>query len=317
MLAGADGQSIRQELKEVFKVKFPQISVKDFDFVKRERNTIVTPVVKENHAWDYAHVKHLCGAGKLYVRLNISKDVIGCASDDSDSSLLTMLLTTNDRPVSSGSTPPPIVVDEEVPTTSSGVSHIGGDTSSLTVLFPDAKLSDIRDALIQCGSLELAAEKLSDKAATCKQSGVCMDAPQVLRNLKLKMKGYGQAEKTKVDREDLVLDLFHYYKDSDFNPEWQIKMQFRGEPAIDTGGVLRQAYEDAFLTLAKGDAGLKMFQGPFERLVPIYQSDNVLNGVFEVFGKMVAHSMIQSGPGFPYLSPVIYRKVPCISRTHR
>ncbi|CAH3024410.1 unnamed protein product [Porites evermanni] len=49
-----------------------------------------------------------------------------------------------------------------------------------------------------------------------------------------------------------------------------------------------------------------MFQGPYERLVPIYRSDNVLNGVFEVLGKMVAHSMIQGGPGFPYLSPVVY-----------
>ena len=296
MLAGADEQSIRQELKEVFKVKFPLISVKDIDFVKRERNTIVTPV------------KHLCGAGKLYVRLNISKDVIGFTSDDSDSSLPTMLSTTNDRPICSTSTPPPIVADDEVhvPTTPSGVSHMDRDISSLTVLFPDAKLSDIRDALIQYGSLELAAEKLSDKAATWKQSGACMDASQILNNLKLKMKGYGQAEKIKVDREDLVLDLFHYYKDSDFNPEFQIKVQFRGEPATDTGGVLRQAYEDAFLALAKGEAGLKMFQGLFERVVPIYRSDNVLNGVFEVLGKMVAHSMIQGGPGFPYLSPVIY-----------
>ena len=32
----------------------------------------------------------------------------------------------------------------------------------------------------------------------------------------------------------------------------------------------------------------------------------MLNGVFEVLGKMVAHSMIQGGPGFPYLSPVVY-----------
>lgn len=32
----------------------------------------------------------------------------------------------------------------------------------------------------------------------------------------------------------------------------------------------------------------------------------MLNGVFEVLEKMVAHSMIQGGPGFPYLSPVIY-----------
>ena len=49
-----------------------------------------------------------------------------------------------------------------------------------------------------------------------------------------------------------------------------------------------------------------MFQRPYERLVPIYRSDNVLNGVFEVLGKMVAHSMIQGGLGFPYLSPVVY-----------
>ena len=106
------------------------------------------------------------------------------------------------------------------------------------------------------------------------------------------MKGYGLAEKIEVDREDLLLDLFHYYKDSDFNPEFQIKIQFRKEPAIDTGGVLRQAYEDAFLALTKGDAGIQMFQGPPERLVPIYRSDNLLTGVFEVLGKIVAHSLI-------------------------
>lgn len=99
--------------------------------------------------------------------------------------------------------------------------------------------------------------------------------------------------------EDLILDLFQYYKDPDFNPELQIKIQFRREPAIDNGGLLCQAYEDAFLALAKGDAWLKMFQGPSEHLVPIYRSDNVLNGVF-------AHSMIQGGPGFPYLSSVVY-----------
>ena len=70
LLTGADEQAIRQELKDLFKVKFSLISETDFDFVKRERNTTLTPVVKENHLWDYAHVKHLCGAGKLYVRLD-------------------------------------------------------------------------------------------------------------------------------------------------------------------------------------------------------------------------------------------------------
>ena len=98
LLTGADEQTIRQEVKDLFKVKFPLISETDFDFVKRERNTILTPVVKEHHLWDYAHVKHLCGAGKLYVRLNICKDVIlGTSSDDSDSTSLPVML------------PPPII----------------------------------------------------------------------------------------------------------------------------------------------------------------------------------------------------------------
>ena len=55
----ADEKKNCQEMKDVFKVKFPLISENDFDFVKRERNTILTPVVKENRLWDYAHMKHL------------------------------------------------------------------------------------------------------------------------------------------------------------------------------------------------------------------------------------------------------------------
>ena len=269
LLTGADEQAIRQELKDLFKVKFSLISETDFDFVKRERNTTLTPVVKENHLWDYAHVKHLCGAGKLYVRLDICKDVISVtSSDDSDSTSLPVMLPPTDyRPQAcSTSTPRSVAVDDEVPSTSSGVSLMDENISSLTVLFAEAKLSEIRDTLIQCGSLELAAEKLSEKAdsaCTCVQSDTCMDASGILKQLKLKMKGYSLAEKIKVDREDLILDLFQYYKDPDFNPELQIKIQFRREPAIDNGELLRQAYEDAFLALAKGDAGLKMFKGPY------------------------------------------------------
>ena len=306
LLTGADEQTIRQELKDLFRVKFPLISENDFDFVKRERNSIVTPVVKENHSWDYAHVKHLCGAGKLYVRLNVSKDIIskdmaGATSDDSDSSIPAMLPSTNDRVVRPSSSTPTVIVND-VPSTSSGVSLMDDNISSLSELFPGAKICDIRGALIQYGSLELAAAHLSEKAV----NQAYLDATEILKNLKLQMKGYGLAEKIKVDREDLLLDLFHYYKDSDFNPEFQIKIQFRKEPAIDSGGVLRQAYEDAFLALTKGDAGIQMFQGPPERLVPIYRSDNLLTGVFEVLGKIVAHSLIQGGPGFPFLSPSIY-----------
>jgi len=52
LLTDAVEKKNHQELKDVFKVKFPLISENDFDFVKRERNTILTPVLKENNLWE-------------------------------------------------------------------------------------------------------------------------------------------------------------------------------------------------------------------------------------------------------------------------
>ena len=57
--------------------------------------------------------------------------------------------------VCSTSTPRSVAVDDKVPSTSSGVSFTDENISFLTVLFPEAKLSEIREKLIECGSLEL------------------------------------------------------------------------------------------------------------------------------------------------------------------
>lgn len=194
-------------------------------------------------------MKHFCGARKLYVRLYICKDVIsGSFSDDSDITSLPLMLPPNNNnnnnnnycrsQVCSTSTAHSVAVVDEIPSTPSGVSLFDEYISSLTVLLPEAKLSEIREKLIQCGSLELAAAKLSeeaDSAFTCAQSHTSKNASGILKQLNLKMKGYTLAEKITFDREDLVLDLFQYYKDPDFNPQLQIKIQFRREPAIDKG----------------------------------------------------------------------------------
>lgn len=44
-----------------------------------------------------------------------------------------------------------------------------------------------------------------------------MDVLGIFKYFKLKMKGYGLVEKIKVDRDDLVFDLFYYYKDFNFD----------------------------------------------------------------------------------------------------
>ena len=132
-------------------------------------------------------MKHFCGARKLYVRLYICKDVIsGSFSDDSDITSLPLMLPPNNNnnnycrsQVRSTSTAHSVTVVDEIPSTSSGVSLFDEYISSLTVLFPEAKLSEIREKLIQCGSLELAAAKLSeeaDSAFTCARSHTSKNA---------------------------------------------------------------------------------------------------------------------------------------------
>ena len=62
-------ENIRRELEGIFSRKFPGITMYDFEFVKRDRNIISTPVVKTGHQWDFVHIKHLGGNGRLYFRL--------------------------------------------------------------------------------------------------------------------------------------------------------------------------------------------------------------------------------------------------------
>ena len=106
------------------------------------------------------------------------------------------------------------------------------------------------------------------------------------------------------------MGVFQHYKDSNFDPSVPIKFQIRGEPAVDTGGVLRQVYDSMFLKVAKGEGcnGVQMFPGPlsFERVLPSYRSSKILSGTFEMLSKIIARSLEQGGPGFPHLCPTLY-----------
>ena len=61
-----------------------------------------------------------------------------------------------------------------------------------------------------------------------------------------------------------------------------------------------------FSAIAEGKDGIALFRGDSRGKVPIFSNAHVLTSVFDVLGKMIAHSLIQGGPGFPYLAPVIY-----------
>lgn len=74
------------------------------------------------------------------------------------------------------------------------------------------------------------------------------------------------------------------------------------------GDPKREFYTRLFNDIAKADGGLNLalFEGPDGRLMPKYSATIVYSGILTVIGKMIAHSIVQCGIGFPFLSPSAY-----------
>ena len=201
--------------------------------------------------------------------------------------------------------------DNEQPGCSSGTSFIDEGIASLTTVFPHEGVENVREALLRYENVELAASALMSRATDTDQNTEEVegdkDVSDTLGRLRAKMKSFMSAERLKVDEEDVVIDLLQYYKSKVFDPKIPISVRFRGQPGVDSGGLLRQAFTTAFEAIAQNKVpGLRLFTGQPNRLTPLYSSENLLTQIFETLGKMVGHSLIQDGPGFPYLAPAIY-----------
>ena len=55
----------------------------DFEFVTRDRQTIVRTAVKQEHEWNYRRFKNLCCQGQLCVQLKVSSNDL-IAVDESE-----------------------------------------------------------------------------------------------------------------------------------------------------------------------------------------------------------------------------------------
>ena len=122
----------------------------------------------------------------------------------------------------------------------------------------------------------------------------------------------GKRKKLEVDEDDLIEDAVAYYKSIQFDSSCPLRITFRGQPAIDSGGVLRHFYSDLFEGLVHGKL-LLLFKGEEAHKVPSYQPQAVMSGMFEMVGKMIAHSLVQGGPGFQCLAMFL---LPCDWRCH-
>ena len=62
-----------ESLVKDFQKKFTELSIYDFDYVKREKNNILIPTVDDSFKLNFEGIKALIGLGKLICRLNTTE----------------------------------------------------------------------------------------------------------------------------------------------------------------------------------------------------------------------------------------------------
>ena len=118
----------------------------------------------------------------------------------------------------------------------------------------------------------------------------------------------GAVLRVKVDENNLLMQALSIYKDPKFDPTRPLTITFENQPAEDTGGPKREFYTQLFHGIVTSDGSVLplMFEGAEARLMPSYNSRVVYSGMMKVVGNIIAHSIVQCGVGFPYLSLVCY-----------
>ena len=106
--------------------------------------------------------------------------------------------------------------------------------------------------------------------------------------------------KVTIEEEDILNDALTYYKSPAFDAKKKLRIRFKGQPAVDTGGVTREFFTKLFQVICE-----MFFQGGKYK-IPVYSADIVASGLMRYFGTMIVHSILQGGPGFPVFSPSAY-----------
>ena len=112
----------------------------------------------------------------------------------------------------------------------------------------------------------------------------------------------GPISKLRVDEEDILTDAVAFYKSPAFDATKPLRISFSDQPAIDTGGVLREFFSTVKEKFITGGT-FKMFEGSQERLLFNYEQSCLAAGIPQILGKIVAQSLIHGCGGFPHLAP--------------
>lgn len=105
----------------------------------------------------------------------------------------------------------------------------------------------------------------------------------------------------------MLQQLMKTYKDPKLDIQKSPDIHFVGEMAADAGGPTKEYFYTAIESLFKVDPifGVSLFTGERGHYIPVMNMDAISSGCFKMVGKLLAHSVLNGGPGLPGLAPAI------------
>ena len=115
-----------------------------------------------------------------------------------------------------------------------------------------------------------------------------------------------KVKKIVVHADSLVRDGICVYKSERFNIAKPVEVEIVGSDVVDLGGPRKQFFCHILDALAKNEF-LNLFEGDYDTgLLPAINHDAILSGQFKMLGRIILHSILMEGPGFPVFPLPIY-----------
>ena len=115
-----------------------------------------------------------------------------------------------------------------------------------------------------------------------------------------------------IDRQspNFLRDIIRIYKRPGFDLKSVPDIEFLNEIGVDGGGLTREFFHLILTKLRDGDPGsITLFEGEADHLVSIHCASSLDSGLFHLFGKVLAHSILHEGMGFIGMAPAVAKYI--------
>ena len=137
--------------------------------------------------------------------------------------------------------------------------------------------------------------------------------PKIFRTLDeilsyLSSKLSNEKERLRAQPEHALEGALAYYKSIEFDPRIRLFIQYKSKAAVDTGGVLKQFFNDVFTQMVEGCGEIpQLFIGDDNSKAPVFNVSILMSGMMETVEKIMVHALVSAGVGMKCLSPAAYK----------